>query len=192
MVGRGAFRFGRSSPPRFPARTEGVGSRLRCLAESRETTAEGPPGSDGRRWTAAVATRKAGMGFALKYQYPRSIGGRGARVGCRTDLFFDAAAGHVAAGDPHGGLRRATSQVQERGACGHRALARCAMARCHTRPLATGVTIHLTESGGKSRQSPGPARGLASCYNSRPFSDLFARNRGLGCARGTSNSALGS
>ena len=61
MVGRGAFRFGRSSPPRFPAHTEGVGSRLRCLAESRETTAEGPPGSDGRRWTAAVATRKAGM-----------------------------------------------------------------------------------------------------------------------------------
>ena len=85
-----------------------------------QTVGAGPPRSP---------RGKAGMGFALKYQHPRSIGGRGARVGCRTDLFFDAAAGHVAAGDPHGGLRRATSQVQERGACGHRALARCAMAR---------------------------------------------------------------
>ena len=66
MVGRGAFRFGRSSPPRFPAHTEGVGSRLRCLAESRETTAEGPPGSDGRRWTAAVATREGWDGICPK------------------------------------------------------------------------------------------------------------------------------
>lgn len=47
----------------------------------------------------------------------------------RTDLFLDAAAGHVAARDPHGGLPRAASQGQERGACGHRAFARCAVAR---------------------------------------------------------------
>ena len=79
-AGRAWKCFGRSGPPRFPARPKGVGSRPRRLAESRETTDEGTPSS---RSTLDRRGRHAGSpGFALKYQYPRSIRREGARLGC--------------------------------------------------------------------------------------------------------------
>ena len=161
MVGRGAFRFGRSSPPRFPAHTEGVAPAV-SRGESRDDR-RGIPGSDGRRWTAAVATRKAGWD-CLKYQYPRSIGGRGAgRVShrsllrcCRRTCCGGRSAGPSPRDEPGSRAR----------ACGHRALARCAIARGHQ---AVGYRYR---SGGKSR--------LRTCARTGELlAKRFAANRGF-------------
>ena len=156
VVGRGAFRFGRSSPPRFPARTEGVGSRLRCLAESRETTAEGPPGSDGRRWTAAVATREGWDGICPKISTSAldwREGGAG-RVSHRSLL--RCCRRTCCGGRP----ARGPSPRDEPGS-----RARCVRTSC------LGAVCDGTRSPGRwlpvpnpaANHDSGPARGLASC-----------------------------
>jgi len=186
VVGRGAFRFGRSSPPRFPAHTEGSGSRLRCLAESCETTAEGPPGSDGRRWTAAVATREGWDGICPKI----SISALDWREG---------GAGRVS--------HRSLLRCCRRTCCGGRpargpsprdepgSRARCVRTSC-LGAVCDGTMSHQAVDYWCDHCSPNPAANHECLLEAMRYlreegellrnANLFARNRGLGRARGTS------
>ena len=165
MVGRGAFRFGRSSPPRFPRTRRGSG---RACGVSRRV-ARRPPRDHPVQTVGAGPPRsprgKAGMGFALKYQYPRSIGGRGRGSGV-APISSSMLPPDMLRRRSARGLRRATARFKSavradivpwRGVRWHEV----------TRPLATG-----TESGGKSR--------LRTCARTGELlAKRFAANRGF-------------
>ena len=184
MVGRGAFRFGRSSPPRFPAHTEGVGSRLRCLAESCETTAEGPPGSDGRRWTAAVATREGWDGICPKISISAldwREGGAG-RVSHRSLL--RCCRRTCCGGRP----ARGPSPRDEPGSRARCVRTSCLGAVCDGTMSHQAVDYRCDHTVHRIRRQITSVREEGELLRN---ANLFARNRGLGRARGTSNSARG-